>query len=101
MENSSRDGNNRPPYLSPENQYVKQEARVGTRHGTMDWFKLEKEYIKAVYCYPAYFQKLRIPWIARRSNYPILKEISPDYSLEGLMLKLKLQYFGWLIGKVL
>ena len=37
---------------------------------------------------------LRIPWTARRSNQSILKEISPEYSLEGLMLKLKLQYFG-------
>ena len=37
---------------------------------------------------------LRVPWTARRSNQPILKEISPEYSLEGLMLKLKLQYFG-------
>ena len=36
---------------------------------------------------------LRVPWTARRSNQPILKEISPEYSLEGLMLKLKLQYF--------
>ena len=40
---------------------------------------------------------LRVPWTARRSNQPILKEISPEYSLEGLMLKLKLQYFGHLI----
>ena len=39
---------------------------------------------------------LRFPWIARRSNQSILKEISPEYSLEGLMLKLKLQYFGHL-----
>ena len=37
---------------------------------------------------------LRVPWIARRSNQSILKEISPEYSLEGLILKLKLQYFG-------
>ena len=37
---------------------------------------------------------LRVPWTARRSNQSILKEISPEYSLEGLMLKLKLQYFG-------
>ena len=37
---------------------------------------------------------LRVPWIARRSNQSILKEISPEYSLEGLMLKLKFQYFG-------
>ena len=39
---------------------------------------------------------LRVPWTARRSNQSILKELSPDYSLEGLMLKLKLQYFGHL-----
>ena len=42
---------------------------------------------------------LRVPWTARRSNQSILKEISPEYSLEGLMLKLKLQYFGHLIKK--
>ena len=40
---------------------------------------------------------LRVPWTARRSNQSFLKEISPEYSLEGLMLKLKLQYFGHLI----
>ena len=40
---------------------------------------------------------LRVPWTARRSNQSIIKEISPDYSLEGLMLKLKLQYFGHLM----
>ena len=43
---------------------------------------------------------LRVPWTARRSNQYILKEISPDYSLEGLMQKLKLQYFGYLIERV-
>ena len=43
---------------------------------------------------------LRVPWAARRSNQSILKEISPEYSLEGLMLKLKLQYFGHLIRRV-
>ena len=42
---------------------------------------------------------LRVPWIARRSNQSILKEISPEYSLEGLLLKLKLQYFGYLMGR--
>ena len=42
---------------------------------------------------------LRVPWTARRSNQSILKEINPQYSLEGLMLKLKLQYFGYLITK--
>ena len=42
---------------------------------------------------------MRVPWIARRSNQSILKKISPEYSLEGLILKLKLQYFGHLIQK--
>ena len=42
---------------------------------------------------------MRVPWTARRSNQSILKEISPGYSLEGLMLKLKLQYFGHLMGR--
>ena len=42
---------------------------------------------------------LRVPWTAKRSNQQILKEISPEYSLEGLMLKLKLQYFGHLIRR--
>ena len=42
---------------------------------------------------------LRVPWTARRSNQSILKKISPEYSLEGLMLKLKLQYFGHMMGK--
>ena len=42
---------------------------------------------------------MRVPWTARRSNQSILKEISPEYSLEGLMLKLKLQYFGHLVPR--
>ena len=43
---------------------------------------------------------MRVPWTARRANQSILKEISPGYSLEGLMLKLKLQYFGHLMRRV-
>ena len=42
---------------------------------------------------------MRIPWTVKRSNQSILKEINPDYSLGGLMLKLKLQYFGHLMGR--
>ena len=42
---------------------------------------------------------MRVPWTARRSNQSVLKEISPEYSLEGLMLKLKLQYFGHLMRR--
>ena len=52
-------------------------------HQTIDAFKL--------WCWR---KLLRVPWTTRRSNQSILKEISPEYSLEGLMLKLKLQYFG-------
>ena len=44
-------------------------------------------------------EDLRIPWAARRSNQSILKEINPEYSLEGLMLKLRLQYFGHLMRR--
>ena len=43
---------------------------------------------------------MRVPWGARRSNQSILREIDPEYSLKGLMLKLKLQYFGHLMGRV-
>ena len=43
---------------------------------------------------------MRVPWTAWRSNQSILKEISPEYSLDRLMLKLKLQYFGYLMGRV-
>ena len=43
---------------------------------------------------------MRVPWTARRSNQSIPKEISPEYSLDGLMLKLELQYFGHLMGRV-
>ena len=43
---------------------------------------------------------MRVPWTARRSNQFILKELSPEYSLEGLMLKLKLQYFGHLMRRM-
>ena len=60
--------------------------------------KAERQRIDAfeVWCWS---RLLRVPWTARRSNQSILKEISPEYSLEGLMLKLKLQYFGHLIRR--
>ena len=57
-------------------------------HGRIDAFEL--------WCWR---RLLKVPWTARRSNQSILKEISPEYSLEGLMLKLKLQYFGHLMGR--
>ena len=67
-------------------------------YGCESWTvkKAERQRINAfeLWCWR---RLLRVPWIARRSNQSILKEISPEYSLEGLMLKLKLQYFGHLM----
>ena len=69
-------------------------------YGCESWTvkKVESQRIDAfeVWCWR---RLLRVPWTARRSNQSILKEISPEYSLEGLMLKLKLQYFGHLMGR--
>ena len=59
-----------------------------TEHQRIDAFEL--------WCWRRF---LNITWAARRSNQSVLKEISPEYSLEGLMLKLKLQYFGHMIGR--
>ena len=66
--------------LDMEQQAV---SRLGKEHRTMCWRRL-----------------LRVPWTARRSNQSILKEVSPEYSLEGLMLRLKLQYFDHLIRRI-
>ena len=64
-------------------------------YGCGSWIikKAERQRIDAfeLWCWR---RLLRVPWTARRSNHSILKEISPEYSLEGLMMKLKLQYFG-------
>ena len=69
------------------------DVRVGTvkkaEHRRIDAFELG-----------CWRRLLRVPWTARRSNQSILKKISPEYSLEGLMLKLKLQYFGHLMRRV-
>ena len=69
-------------------------------YGCMSWTikKAEHRRIDAfeLWCWR---RLLRVPWTARRSNQSILKEISPEYSLEGLMLKLKLQYFGHLMQR--
>ena len=70
-------------------------------HGCESWTvkKVECQRIDAfeLWCWR---RLLRVPWTARRSNQSILKEISPEISLEGLMLKLKLQYFGHLMRRV-
>ena len=70
-------------------------------YGCERWTIKKAEQIKIDAFEPWCWRRLlRVPWTARRSNQSILKEISPGCSLEGLMLKLKLQYFGHLIRKV-
>ena len=69
-------------------------------YGCESWTKKKAEHLRndvfELWCWS---RLLRVPWTARRSNQSILKEISPEYSLEGLMLKLKLQYFGHLMRR--
>ena len=63
---------------------------------------IKKAEVRRIDAFELWYRKrlLRVPWTARRSNQSILKEISPEYSLEGLMLRLKLQYFGHLMQRV-
>ena len=71
-------------------------------YGCESWTikKAQRQRIDAFEHLQQYWRRLlRVPWTARRSNQSILKEISPEYSLEGLMLKLKLQYFGHLMQR--
>ena len=72
-----------------------------TRVCYTEWSKLEKKKYWRIDAFELWCWKrlLRVPWAAKRSNQSILKEISPEYSLEGLMLRLKLQYFGHLMRK--
>ena len=69
-------------------------------HGYESWAIKKAEYQRTdafeLWCWR---RPLRVPWTARRSNQSILKEISPEYSLKGMMLKLKLQYFGHLMQR--
>ena len=77
---------------------VKAMVFSGVMYGYESWTlkKAERQRIDVfeLWCWR---RLLRVPWIARRSNQSMLKEMSPEYSLEGLMLKLKLQYFGHLM----
>ena len=79
---------------------VKAMVFPGVMYGCESWTikKAEHQRIDAfeLWCWRRF---LRVPWTARRLNQSILKEISPEYSLEGLMLKLKLQYFGHLMWR--
>ena len=69
-------------------------------HGCESWTIKKTEHQRIdVFVLWCWRRLLRVPWTARRSNLSILKEISPEYSLEGLMLKLKIQYFGHLVWR--
>ena len=86
--------------LSTKVRLVKAVVFPVVMYGCESWTvkKAERQRIAAfeLWCWR---RLLRVPWTARRSNQSILREISPEYSLEGLMLKLKLQYFGHLIRR--
>ena len=88
-------------WYSPKVHLVKAMVFPGIIYGCDSWTvkKAERQKIYAfeLWCWR---RLLRVPWTARRSNQPVLKEISPEYSLEGLTLKLKLQYFGHLMRRV-
>ena len=79
---------------------VKAMAFPVVMYGCENWAtkKAERQRIDAFKLW-SWRRLLRVPWTARRSNQSILKEINPEYSLEGLMLKLKLQYFGHLMRR--
>ena len=70
-------------------------------HGCESWATKKAEH-RRIYAFELWFWRrlLRVSWMARRSNRSILKEISPEYSLEELMLKLKLPYFGLLMEEL-
>ena len=69
-------------------------------YGCESWTKRKAEHQRSDAFELWYCKRLlRVPWTARRSNQSILKEVSPEYSLEGLIVKLKLQYFGYLMRR--
>ena len=71
-------------------------SSTSSKHPTQKQWGIEESQAFELWCWR---RLLRVPWTARRSNQSILKEISPGYSLEGLMLKLKLQYLGHLMRR--
>ena len=86
--------------LSTKFRLVKVMVFPAVMYGCESWIikKAERQRIDVFELW--YWRRvLRVPWTARRSNQSILKEISPEHSLEGLMLKLKLQYFGHLMER--
>ena len=86
--------------LATKVRVVKAMVSPVVMYGCESWTTKKAE-SRIIYAFELWWWRrlLRVPWTARRSNQSILKEISPDYSLEGLMLKLKLQYFGHLMRR--
>ena len=88
------------PYCQIQTKIVKATVFPVVMHGYESWTAKKGEHQKIdafeLWCWR---RLLRVPWTARKSNQSILKEISPEYSLEGLMLKVKLQYFGHLMWR--
>ena len=81
-------------------QIVKAMAFPIVMYGCESWtIKITEHQINDAFQLSCWRRLLRVPWTARRSNQSILKEIDPDHSLEGLMLRLKLQYFGHLMQR--
>ena len=87
--------------LSAKVHLVKSMVFPVVMYGCESWTVKKAEH-RRIYAFELWCWRrlLRVPWPARRSNQSILEEISPEYSLEGLMLKLKLQYFGHLMRRV-
>ena len=85
-------------YLSTKVHLVKAMVFPVVMYGCESW-TIQKAECLRIYAFGLWYWRrlLRVPWTARRSNQSILKEISPEYPLEGLMLKLKLQYFSHLM----
>ena len=86
--------------LSTKVHLVKAMVFPGIMYGCENW-AIKKAECRRIDAFELWYWRrlLRVPWTTRRSNQTILKEISPEYSLEGLMLKLKFQYFGHLMER--
>jgi len=85
-----------PTKVCPVKAMVFPVVTYGYERGTVKKVECRRIDALELWCWRRLF---RVPWTAKRSNQSILKEISPEYSLEGLMLKLKLQYFHHLMGR--
>ena len=86
-------------YFANKVQLVKAMLFIVVTYGCESWTIKKPEHQRTAFKLWCWRKLLRVPWTTRRSNQQILKEISPEYSFEGLMLKLKLRYFGHLMRR--